>query len=101
MPSAHDTFITSQIVTLVIHILRPVMTSSSPSGTTRVLTLRGSEPMSGSVVPVQQILRPAIRSGRKRSRFAPVVSDQMRAIVHSCDSSEIEITGGSCSNIRP
>ena len=65
------------------------------------MTLRGSEPMSGSVVPVQQIFLPAIRSGRKRLRFSAVVSARMRAIVTSCAISEIEITGGNCSNIKP
>ena len=37
----------------------------------------------------------------KRENLGYLVSDQMRAIVHSCASSEMEMTGGICSNMSP
>ena len=57
-----QTTATSAIEPLVIHILRPSMTQSSPSRLARVAMPDGSEPWSGSVSPKQPIASPvAIR----------------------------------------
>jgi len=86
---------------LVIHILRPLMTISSPSMRMRVEIPRGSDPAPGSEVALPQIFRPASRSGRKRSRCAGVLSAWMRETVHSWPMIETASQGGICSYIRP
>ncbi len=65
MPSsvrAH-TVATSAMLPLVIHILVPLRTQSSPSRTARVRMPAGLEPKSGSVRPKQPIAVPAASSG--------------------------------------
>ena len=59
---AHTTA-TSEIEPLVIHILLPLRTQSSPSRTARVRIEPGSEPESGSVRPKQPIASPAAMRG--------------------------------------
>ena len=54
---------TSATLPLVIHILVPFSTQSSPSRTARVRIEPGSEPESGSVRPKQPISSPAAMRG--------------------------------------
>ena len=69
MPSssvrAHTTA-TSASDPLVIHILVPEMTQSSPSRRARVRIEPGSEPESGSVSPKQPISSPSAMPGSQR-----------------------------------
>lgn len=57
---------TSAIGALVIHILAPVSTQSSPSRRARVVIEAGSEPWSGSVRPKQPIASPVAIDGSQR-----------------------------------
>ena len=58
-----QTTATSAMEPLVIHILRPLRTQSSPSRLARVRIAAGSEPWSGSVRPKQPIASPAAMRG--------------------------------------
>ena len=59
-----QTIARSATVPFVIHILAPLMTQPSPSGTARVSMPDGSEPWSGSVRPKQPISSPRDIFGR-------------------------------------
>lgn len=72
----------------MIYIFRPVRYALSPSMSSLVLIAPESEPAFVSVLAVQAILRPAIRSGRYRSRITFEEPRRMRKIVPSCDASE-------------
>src|ERR1039457_3248954 len=63
---AHTTAM-SAIEPLVIHILVPLITQSSPSRRAEVRIEVGSDPASGSVSPKQPIARPAAISGSQRA----------------------------------
>ena len=62
-PALAQTTATSATEPLVIHILRPSRTQSSPSLRARVRIEPGSEPWSGSVRPKQPIASPVAMRG--------------------------------------
>ena len=77
--------------------MRPLITNSLPSSTTRVATSRGFEPTPGSVVAVPVIFLPSKSSGRNISFCSSVASAKIRAMVHSCPMTPMARNGGSCS----
>jgi hypothetical protein len=61
----------------VVQILRPVMRQPSPSLAARVRTDARSDPESGSLMPRQNVIRPAAIPGRIASRS---VRDPLRTM---------------------
>ena len=66
------TTIQSANVTLVVHILRPVMRQPSPSAVARVSIMVASEPAPGSESPKHMDRRPETRPASARSRASGV-----------------------------